>query len=237
MAAGGTGAAAAADIGGGSPAAELLAASIAHHDPEGRFAGGAFRLEMTESRPDGSARQSTFTLDNATGRAKLRREADGVVTEGTIGDGECSWTLDGRSDFSDAEAEQHRLTCERLELLRNYYLYLWGLPMKLRDPGTRLAPEVERTTFDGRPVDALEVTYDPEVGHHTWRFYLDPDSHALVGYRFFAEGPTTDGEYIVLEGETTGAGLRLPKRRTWYTNKGDRLLGTDTLRTLEPLER
>jgi hypothetical protein len=42
-----------------------------------------------------------------------------------------------------------------------------------------------------------------------------------------------NNEYILLEGEVSGEGLRLPRTRTWYTNAEDRLLGTDTLTGLE----
>jgi len=56
-------------------------------------------------------------------------------------------------------------------MIRNYYSYLWGMPMKLRDPGTRLDPEIRETTFEGRPVRALKFTYGAEVGSDTLHFY------------------------------------------------------------------
>jgi len=51
----------------------------------------------------------------------------------------------------------------------------------------------------------------------------------MIGYRFYHDESANDGEYILLEGETTDGSVRLPKRRTWYTHKDDRLLGTDVL--------
>ncbi len=36
----------------------------------------------------------------------------------------------------------------------------------------------------------------------------------------------------MLDGELEASGLRLPKRRAWYTHQGDRHLGTDTLTAL-----
>jgi len=141
--------------------------------------------------------------------------------------------LNGSAEISDAKREEHRLDCDRVVLYRDYYTYLWGMPMKLRDPGTRLDPGVSDAVFQGRQVKSLRVTYDPEVGGDTWYFYFDPDSAALVGYRFFHDESANDGEYIVLEGEVSGGGLRLPKARTWFTNAEDRLLGTDTLTGLD----
>ena len=38
------------------------------------------------------------------------------------------------------------------------------------------------------------------------------------------------GEYIILTEEETINGIKLPKNRAWYTNKDDKLLGTDILK-------
>ncbi len=38
---------------------------------------------------------------------------------------------------------------ERARMYRDYLSYLWGLPMKLRDPGTRVDPVTKRVTFEG----------------------------------------------------------------------------------------
>ena len=133
------------------------------------------------------------------------------------------------------ERDEHRLTCETLERRRDYYAYLWGLPMKLLDPGTVLAPEVVESDFDGRPARRLKVTYEEGVGDDTWYFYFDPESSALVGYRFYHDEAANDGEYILLSGEVAAHGLRLPRARTWFTHAQDELLGTDTLVALEKL--
>ena len=42
--------------------------------------------------------------------------------------------------FSDEIAQQQRFNCERTTKMRNYYVYLYGLPMKLKDPGTKIDP-------------------------------------------------------------------------------------------------
>jgi len=59
--------------------------------------------------------------------------------------------------------------------------------------------------------------------------------HSLVAYRFFHDEAAGDGEWITLEGELAGAGLRLPQSRSWYTNTGDEYLGRDRLVKVEPL--
>jgi hypothetical protein len=104
--------------------------------------------------------------------------------------------------------------------------------MKLRDPGTRLSPEVEKRTFHRKEYWVLEVRYDSEVGQDLWYFYFDPETFALQAYQFYHDKAENDGEYILLEGLHRLDGMRLPKIRTWFTNKEGKLLGTDTLQNL-----
>ncbi len=215
-------------------AGQLLDRSIAYHDPDGRFLSQAHRLSFLETRPDGSDRQTTAMIDVAGGRFELVRR-DKVEVAGVIKDGQCTMTLDGRSKFSEEERETHRLSCERLEMMRNYYTYLWGLPMKLRDPGTLLG-EVTETTFSERDVYGLRVTYQEGVGDDTWYAYFDRESFALIGYRFYHDETKNDGEVILLEGEFEAAGMRLPKSRAWYTHQDDRHLGTDVLTALKAVD-
>jgi hypothetical protein len=214
---------------------DLLAKSIAVHDPLGLWQDGVFRLHLEETRPDGPSRKTTLLIDNSTGRFEIATQRDGSQIDGVLeGDG-CELRLDGSTEFTEEEREKYRLTCERLEWLRNYYVYLWGLPMKLLDSGTALDPDVLDTTYQDRSVQALRVSYEPEVGSDIWYFYLDTETHAVAGYRFFHDEAQGDGEYITLDGMIEAGGLRLPKARAWYTNAEDRYLGTDTLVSLEIL--
>jgi len=214
------------------PSAEdLLAASVAHHDPDGRFLTEAWCLSLEETRPTAEDRRTELVIDVPGQRFEMDRRTEQHTT-GIIDGERCEWALEGRSDLTDAEREEHRLTCDRLRTMRDYYTYLWGLPMKLGDDGTRLG-EVAETTFMGQPVHGLRVTYDPEVGGDTWYFYFDPDSAALVGYRFYHDEAANDGEYIALDGEIEAHGMRLPARRAWYTHGDGKHLGTDSLVALE----
>ncbi len=220
-----------------SDAESLLARSIGYHDPDGRLLTRPHRLSFEETRPDGPSRQTEVLIDVTGERFVMTRTSTDdagqrhVVVGRLDGDG-CEMTLDGRRDVTEAEREAHRLDCDRLPRIRDYYTYLWALPMKLRDPGTRLGAVTE-TEFDGRPVYGLRVTYDEGVGGDVWYCYFDRKTAALVGYRFYHDEAKNDGEYILLEGEAEAVGLRIPKRRTWYTHGDERLLGTDTLVGIE----
>jgi hypothetical protein len=214
-------------------ASGIIERSIAYHDPQGHWGRARFRLHLAETRPDGSQRSTILVIDQPEEHFEIATSRQGARIEGALSGGRCTLMLDGSTDFSDAERERFRLTCDRLAWLRDYYTYLWGLPMKLRDPGTRIDPRVEDAQYRHQPVWAVRVTYDETVGSDTWYFYFDRQTCALIGYRFYHDEGKGDGEHIVLEGETEVDSLRLPTTRAWYTNAESRHLGTDTLESIE----
>jgi len=215
---------------------QLLARSIAYHDPGGVW--GERVVEVTihgELSDELASRRGVSTtvrhavIDPIAGRFTVSYQQEGAEVRISVVGDEATVTVGGRSDLSAEELERYGAAPPRPLVLRNYMSYLYGLPMKLRDAGTHLDPEPQRTTFQGEDVWALRVTYDEAVGSDTWYFYLDPETAALVGYRFYHDEAAGDGEYIVLEEMAEDGGLRLPKVRRWYTNQGDTYLATDTL--------
>ena len=214
---------------------QLLDASIAYHDPNNQWFQGAWELVFKESRPGGADRETLVVIDNVNDRFRYRTQRDDNVIEGSLPDGSgetCTILFNGSSEITEEIKEQYRLTCDRVVWYRDYYSYLWGLPMKLRDPGTIIDPKIIETTYDDQAVLGLKVTYEEPVGGDTWYYYFDPRSYALVGYRFYHDETKNDGEYITLEGETESADLRLPDNRGWFMHIDEKYLGTDSLETL-----
>lgn len=207
---------------------ELINRSIQYHDPEGAWQTANIDLRLYESRPGGGYRisdllinidQETFILDQQRGRDHIYRK---------LAPEQCVTKLNGQeADFSEAEIRQYRLNCEGNQLYQNYYTYLWGLPMKLQDPGTILADKIHRVDFFGQELLEVKVTYSEEVGADIWYFYFHPDTYALSGYRFYHDEADNDGEYILLEGEAQISGMKFPAIRHWYTHGDGRYLGSD----------
>jgi hypothetical protein len=214
-------------------AAVVLERALAHHDPQNHWKRSRFRLELRETRPNGTERRTRIQFQNALDSFEILTDRDGHRIEGLLAGEDCIVSLDGSTEFTDAERDQFKLTCERTRWLRNYYTYLWGLPMKLRDPGTLIDEETSDVWYQKRRVWSVRVTYDEAVGSDIWYFYFDQETFALVGYRFFHDEAKNDGEYIVLAGETEVEGMRIPTRRTWYTNAEGRHLGDDLLVEIE----
>ena len=217
----------------GLSAEYVLRRSIQYHDPSGRWQTFARTLVLRESRPNGEERTVHVSIDKPNVRFVYEREDDGTHIRGIVDREECTASVNGSTTVSDEDAERHGLTCAMIKRRRNYYQYLYGLPMKLRDEGTIVAPEVSLTTFVGREVLMINVSYEESVGSDTWRFYFDPASFRLVGYRFNHDEELNDGEYITLEGEYLLDDIRIPKIRKWYRNKGGEFLGTDIVESHE----
>ena len=210
-------------------AREVLQRSIAYHDPQGRWATGAFPLRLYESRPGADYRLTRLNIDNATGTFTLDQQRGTVHFFRHVSTDTCYTLLNQQPDFTPQQSEQYRLSCDFNHTYADYYRYLWGLPMKLTDPGTRLHEQVREVTFHGQEALQLRITYDPEVGEDIWYVYLNPENYALIGYRFYHDEAANDGEYIVLEDEITINGVRFPAKRFWYTNSDQLYLGRDEL--------
>ncbi|NKB88306.1 MAG: hypothetical protein GKS06_08810 [Acidobacteria bacterium] len=181
-------------------------------------------------------RTTELIIDNGASKFWMKMERFGRVTETTVTGDECWTTFNGSSEFTEQETERFQLSCDRMLRWRDYYTYLYGLPMKLRDEGTIVDPLAVRTEFEGEEVWQVRVTYDPEVGTDTWYFYFSPEDYSLTGYRFYHDESANDGEYIILDRIQDGD-MRIPKVRSWFRNNDDELLGTDKLMGMERISR
>jgi len=209
---------------------QTLLLSQRHHDPSGVWFKSRIRLTIEEVRADGSSRTSLVVIDNPGSAFELKTRRDNRQIVMSVFREKSSASLDGRLDFSKEEATKYGLTPEGVQRRRNYYSYLYGLPMKLSDPGAIQGIPVPIAKYEGRTYRKIRVTYDPKVGGDVWDFFFDPKTNALSGYRFFHDEAKGDGEFITLEGEIAcGAGVRLPKSRSWFMHKDRLALGKDTI--------
>ena len=207
---------------------ELVEKAIQFHDPSGnwdRF-NGAFSVTMKS--PKSSPRKSHIKINLPEEYFFVKAVKDSIATEYSIHKGDCSMAVNGNQEPSEELKKKHKLSCERANLYKNYYTYLYGLPMKLKDEGTIIHQEVAKKVFKGKEYLVLKVTYNKEIGKDSWCFYFDPKTYAMEGYQFFKEAKDS-GEYILLSGLEMINGIKMPKNRAWYYTKNDDYLGTDIL--------
>lgn len=210
-------------------AEQVLEKAIAFHDPNGKWDQLKTSFKVVMETPNRPKRTSTIQVDFPKQLFMLTVEQGENTSFFNITPNSCVITLNDSEDFSEEDKEKMRLTCERGNFMKDYYTYLYGLPMKLNDPGTHLDPNVQKKTFKGKEYLVVKATYDAEVGKDTWYFYFDPASYAMEVYQFYHEESKNDGEYILLDGLEEIEGIKMPKTRAWYTNKEEKYLGTDTL--------
>lgn len=208
----------------------LLKRSVAYHDPQEKLMKREAIFHLNESRTNAADRTSIVTVNPKKQRFNLVRTVDGVQSTITLEKEKIALRI---VNITGSDVVKNDMTPERIRNMKNYYEYLWYMPVKLNDPGTIIGDKIIKTDFFGKTALQMKVTYEDYVGHDIWYFYFDPSTYALIGYRFYHDEGANDGEYVLLDGESESNGVRIPKVRQWYTHKEGKLLGTDTLTKLE----
>ncbi|MCI2229230.1 DUF6503 family protein [Polaribacter sp. MSW13] len=207
---------------------ELLEKTIKFHDPNNNWPTFKGELFVTMETPKNGDRVSKISINLPQEYFAVSAKRDTIITEYIIDKNETSFSLNGDKNPSEEIKKKYGLTAERASLYKNYYTYLYGLPMKLKDEGTIIHQKVERKKFKGKEYLVLKATYNKEVGKDAWYFYFDPKTYAMEIYQFFKETKDS-GEYILLSGIETINKIKMPKKRAWYYNKDNTYLGTDIL--------
>ena len=208
---------------------ELLEKSIQFHDPNNNWATFKGALFITMETPKNSERKSKININLPEQYFSVEAIGDTIVTEYTIQKGVCNVSINGDENPSEEIKKKYSLSCERANMYKDYYTYLYGLPMKLKDKGTIIHQKIIKKKFKGKEYLVLKATYNKEVGKDTWYFYFNPNTFAMEVYQFFKEESKNDGEYILLSGLETINEIKMPKIRAWYFNKDNGYLGTDIL--------
>ncbi len=188
-------------------AKEVLAKSIEYHDPEHQWNQLKSILNFHEQQPKKTVRKTKVYIDNSTGYFKLNR-GDELIS-GMILDS--CFIIKGS------------ITCQRAAMMRDYYLYLWGLPMKLMDANTPLQPTVKYERIKGIAYFTIQVNYPKD----TWTFYFSKEDYSLKAYQFIKHDQT--GELIELEGLINIGKMKIPKNRKWFTLPEQKHIATDIL--------
>ena len=207
---------------------QLLEKAIEYHDPNGNWSTFSGTFSITMKTPTKSDRHSMIRVDLPNEYFNLFATQD-KTSYGYILDKEKCQIYYNSNIATEEEKTANKLSCERAKMYQNYYTYLYGLPMKLKDAGTIIHEKVALKKFKEKNYLVLKVSYEKEVGEDTWYFYFDPSTYAMEVYQFYHEEDKNDGEFILLSGVEIVNGIKMPKKRAWYYNKGEKYLGTDIL--------
>lgn len=209
---------------------QLLEKTIQYHDPNRNWDTFKGTLWVTMKTPNRPNRDSEIKIDLPNQYFSVKATSGKNTTEYIVDKDSITIAFNGNDKLTDEVLKKNRLSKERANLYKNYYTYLYGLPMKLKDSGTIISETTMKKSFKGKEYLVLKVTYKKEVGKDTWYFYFNPKTYAMEVYQFFKDKPDS-GEYILLTGEETINGIKIPKNRAWYFNKDNGYLGTDILKS------
>ena len=208
---------------------ELLEKAIQFHDPHNNWQTFKGEFVVTMKMPEKPERKSSIKIDLPQQYFSLLTQKDTAQIEYTINKMTCRLAINNNTNLSDSLIKKHNLTCKRANLFKDYYTFLYGLPMKLKDKGTIINQKVVKKRFKNKDYLVLKVTYSKDVGKDTWYLYFNPKTFAMEVYQFYKDETKNDGEYILLTDLETINGIKMPKNRAWYYNKNDAYLATDFL--------
>lgn len=212
---------------------QLLDKAIAYHDPNGNWNQFIGSLEILMSMPEGEDRTSYVDINLPAKSFELISKRGDIINEYRVfKDSATVAKIDlSKPDSTIATTEKD---FERAVFMRDYYTYLYGLPMKLKDKGTIISYEVQKKSLNGKEYLVLRADYDPSIGSDVWFFYFDPETYKMEAYQFFKQKKPRvidlqTGEYILMFEEYEINGMKIPKVREWYYNKDDKFLATDAI--------
>ncbi len=208
---------------------QLLEKAIQYHDPSGNWNTFKGTLFVTMETPNSSKRESEIHIDLPNQIFSVKAKSGKNTSEYILEKENIQIVFNGEKNPAEEILKKNRLSEDRAKMYQNYYTYLYGLPMKLKDEGTIIHQKVIKKTFKGNQYLVLKATYKKEVGKDTWYFYFNPKTFAMEVYQFFHDESKNDGEYILLTNEEIINGVKMPKNRAWFTNKEEKHLGTDIL--------
>jgi len=188
---------------------ELIEKSIEFHDPKDAWPSLRATFKFTDSLPaPKESRSYSVSFENNLSKMVYRnQELNYIVWNDSV------------------QIFEGQIENERAIRMRNYYTYLWGLPMKLTDPGTKIDQEISKEELNGKSYLVAHVPYEKD----SWYFYIDPTTYQLEAYKFYQDEPNQKGEIIYLSGLITYEGLKIPANRSWFRTENDEFLGTDQL--------
>lgn len=197
---------------------EIINKSVAFHDPGNNwknFKGKLFfesSFSFNDSVPE--ALELTFDIANQFFRYQnLDRKVDIIYNKDSC------------------ELASANGSCEGYSWTSKFYPFIWGLPMKINDPGVEPEKAFRVTNFNNKTVYEVRVNYTNE---NYW-YYFNIDDYALEGFKFIKNDTTGKGEIIVLKDIEEFMEIRFPQHRTWL-HLDSSLIGTNVLLKAENID-
>jgi hypothetical protein len=212
---------------------DLLEKSIQFHDPKGNWDKLHQKFYFHAKEPQDTAIYEQMFLDNRFSFFGHSSKADGKLIEKGIIDTFYFSRIDGDTAMTPELRKKYRLSKRAITAARNSYVFLYGLPMKLKDKGVKVYDEVKMDTINKKTYYVVKADFEKGVGNDTWYLYLNPTNYAMEAYRFYHNRKPNDGEYIICQDMITVQEVKIPRIRTWYSNATGEYIATDIIEKSE----
>ena len=208
------------------PSKEVISLSIQYHDPENRWNSLNSDFLVLSDR-------DTTALKLANNRSMVewteKLKDNRLISGGYIGDS-CYVRLDGKPIPPQGEIDNFLLDCPQIIGRSNYWLYMYGLPMKLNDKQAIIDPKALKVNFLDKEYWLIKVRYEGSAEGERWQFYFDPDSYRFAIAQYFHPALGDDSEYIVYDKPIDIDGMVIPSKHSWYMLNNTEFIGFEQLK-------
>lgn len=213
-------------------AEQILRMVIQRYDPDQRWDSYRGEIHLSTIRPKGGSSEEDIVLDNRRSFYQSTLFSNGDIIERKIDGAEISFTVNGRSELTEAEQTAYGLSRESLQQICQHHRVHFGLPMYLRKMGIELAPEATKGRFNDVECWVLTFRGDPKEKAGSYfkypiRLYINSDNYDMVGMMYDNQGGDFPAAYVIFSDEIEVGGIRIPKIKTYYLAKDDTYWFTD----------
>jgi hypothetical protein len=118
--------------------------------------------------------------------------------------------------------------CNNYAWTKDFYTYVWGLPMKLQDPQTNIISFFTIENINKHPCYKVGVKYPNE----DFDFYFKCSNFELLAFSFSKNDSSGHSEFVELKGLYAFNNIKFPETRTWKDNNTQKTLGTNTVKKI-----
>jgi hypothetical protein len=212
---------------------QLLDKCISFHDPKGNWPRLHQKFYFHAKEPQDTAIYEELFLDNRVSFFGHISRPDGKLIEKGILDTVYFSRINGDTSMTQEDRKKYRLSKRAIASARNSYVFLYGLPMKLKDKGVKVYPDVKIDTFNNKKYYVLKADFERGKGNDTYYIFIDQKTFAMEGYKFNHNRKPNDGEFIICKGLINAQGIKIPQYRTWYSNESNEYIATDIVERVE----
>ena len=203
---------------------DIIKASIKYHDPQGEWEGLDADFVVLSDRDT-----AWLHLANLRSMVEWKEKLkDGrYITGGYQGDS-CFVKIDDKLIEPKGQIDNLLLDCPQIIGRSNYWLYMYGLPMKLKDEQAVIDPKPEKVNFLDNQYWRIKVHYNNPDGER-WQFYFDTDSYRFAIAQYFHPALGDDNEYIIFDTPIQVGTMVLPSKHNWYMYNKKEYIGFEQI--------